>query len=76
MDAAMPLDATSNVLPFPAHRLSRRDRALIGQWRLSATALGVAGVHVRDEIPDDQVQSVADRITIRFKRELPTGTSL
>jgi hypothetical protein len=73
MEAAMPLDAISNVLPFPLHRLSRRDHALIGQWRLSATPLGVGGVDARDEIPDDQAQSVADRITIQFKRGVADG---
>jgi hypothetical protein len=68
MEAVMPLDAISNVLPFPSHHLSRRDRALIGEWRLSAAPLGVAGVDVRDELPDDQARAIADRITIRFKR--------
>jgi len=69
----MPLDAISNVLLFPPHHLSRRDRALIGEWRLSATPLGVAGVDVRDEIPDDREQTVADRITIQFKRGVADG---
>ena len=69
----MPLDAISNVLSFPAYRLSRRDRALIGQWRLNATPLGVASVAVRDEMSDDQAQPVADRITIQFKRGVADG---
>ena len=69
----MPLDAISNVLPFPSNRLSPRDRALIGQWWLSATPLGVAGVDVRDEMHDDRAQPVADRITIRFKRGVADG---
>jgi hypothetical protein len=73
MEAAMPLDAISNVLPFPAHRLSRQDRALIGRWRLNATPLGIADVAVRDDRPDDHAQPVADRITIRFKRGVADG---
>jgi hypothetical protein len=73
MEAAMPLDAISNVLPFPSQHLSRRDRALIGQWRLGATPLGVAGVDIRDEMPDGHAQPVADRITIQFKRGVADG---
>jgi hypothetical protein len=73
MEAVMPLDAISNVLPFPPHRLSRQDHALIGKWRLGATPLGVAGVDVRDEMPDAQAQPIADRITIRFKRGVADG---
>ncbi len=69
----MPLDAISNVLRFPSHRLSRRDRALIGKWRLSATPLGVAGVDVRDDTSNDHAQPVADRITIQFKRGVADG---
>ncbi len=69
----MPLDAISNVLPFPSNRLSPRDRALIGQWWLHATPLGVAGVDVRDDLQDDRAQTVADRITIRFKRGVADG---
>ncbi len=68
----MPLDAISNVLPFPPQHLSRRDRALIGEWRLGATPLGVAQVDVRDE-PDHETQPVADRITIQFKRGVADG---
>jgi hypothetical protein len=73
MEAVMPLDAISNVLPFPSYHLSPRDRALIGEWRLGATPLGVAGVDVRDEMPDDRRQTVADRITIQFKRGVADG---
>jgi hypothetical protein len=73
MEAVMPLDAISNVLPFPAHQLSQRDRALIGEWRLGATPLGVAEVDVRDEMPEDLEQTVADRITIQFKRGIADG---
>jgi hypothetical protein len=73
MEAVMSLNAISNVLPFPAHRLSRRDRALIGEWQLSATPLGVARVAVRDEMPDVQAQPIADRITIQFKRGVADG---
>ncbi|MGA3401670.1 MAG: hypothetical protein ABSC95_20860 [Acetobacteraceae bacterium] len=69
----MSLDAISNVLPFPPHHLSRRDRALIGEWRLNATPLGVAGVAVRDDMPDDHAQPIADRITIQFKRGVADG---
>jgi hypothetical protein len=73
MEAAMPLDAISNVLPFPSQHLSRRDRALIGQWRLSAMPLGVAGVDIRDDMPEGDAQPVADRITIQFKRGVADG---
>lgn len=69
----MPLDAMSNVLPFPPHHLSRRDRALIGEWRLGATPLGVAEVDVRDEMPEDRARTAADRITIQFKRGVADG---
>lgn len=69
----MPLDAISNVLPFPSQHLSRRDRAMIGEWRLSATPLGVAKVDVRDEMPDGDALPVADRITIQFKRGVADG---
>jgi hypothetical protein len=73
MEAVMPLDAISNVLPFPPHHLSRPDRALIGKWRLGATPLGVAGVDVRNEMPDGRAQPIADRITIQFKRGVADG---
>lgn len=69
----MPLDAMSNVLRFPAHHLSRRDLALIGEWRLGATPLGVAEVDVRDEMPEDRAPTVANRITIQFKRGVADG---
>ena len=73
LEAVMPLDAISNVLPFRSQHLSRRDRALIGEWRLGATPLGVTGVDVRDEMPDDHVHPIADRITIQFKRGVADG---
>ncbi len=73
MDAAMPLDAISNVLPFPARHLSRRDRAMIGEWGLSAAPFGVARVAIRDDMPDRQAQPIADRITIQFKRGVADG---
>jgi len=69
----MPLDAASNVLPFPSHELSRRERALIGKWRLSAMPLGVANVDVRNQQRDGEAQPIADRITIRFKRGVADG---
>jgi hypothetical protein len=73
MEAVMPLDAISNVLPFPSNHLSRRDRALIEEWRLSAASLGVAGVDVRDDLPDTRAPAVGDRITIRFRRGVADG---
>jgi len=72
-NAAMPLDATSNVLPFPTRHLSRRDHALIEQWRARAARLGVAGVNVRDDIPANAARPAADRIAIRFQRGVADG---
>jgi hypothetical protein len=73
LDAAMPLDASSNVLPFPARHLSRRDHALIDQWRTRAAPLGVARVKVRDEIPANAARPAADRIAIQFHRGVADG---
>lgn len=64
----MQLDATSNVLPFPSQRLSRRDHALIEQWRTRAKGLGIAGVKVRDDIPGNAMRPATDRIAIQFQR--------
>jgi len=72
-EAAMPLDATSNVLPFPMRHLSRRDHALIERWRASAARLGIAGVNVRDDIPANAERPAADRIAIRFQRGVADG---
>ena len=69
----MPPDATSNVLPFPSHHLSRRDHALIEQWRTRAARLGIAGVKVRDDIPGNAMRPVADRIAIQFQRGVADG---
>lgn len=69
----MPLDAISNVLPFRSQPISRRDRALIEQWRVRATPLGVAGVKVRDAIPANAVRPATDRIAIQFRRGANDG---
>ncbi|HUN43622.1 MAG TPA: hypothetical protein VMU81_25280 [Acetobacteraceae bacterium] len=69
----MPLDATSNIVPFPKRHLSRRDHALIEQWGARAARLGVARVNVRDDMPANAVRPATDRIAIQFQRGVADG---
>lgn len=66
-------EAVSNILPFPSRHLSRRDRAMIEEWRARATRLGVAMVKVRDDIPGNGIRRAADRIAIQFSRGVADG---
>ena len=57
--------ATSNVIAFPVHRLSRRDRAMIGRWFIAAAPLGIRAVHVTDtRLPADP--ALAERVVIEL----------
>ena len=69
----MPLDAASNVVPFPTHRIARGDRALIEQWRANAAPLGVAGVKVRNDRSEGSPRHIAERIAIQFRRGIADG---
>ncbi|HUB14357.1 MAG TPA: hypothetical protein VMB34_20570 [Acetobacteraceae bacterium] len=69
----MPLDAVCNVVPFRCQHLSRRDRAMIDEWRARAALLGVAAVKVRDDIPANPMRPATDRIAIQFQRGVADG---